>query len=64
MLYNKLYQYKGVTKQSAFVYTGTLGVRLNDDTQYDVLTPVNTTANRSLNEDVVVVQDTLSNQTD
>lgn len=64
MEYNKLYQYRGLTRVSAFNYAGNLAVTLNNDSNNMVYSPVNTIQNAETVGDVVVSQDTLSNQED
>ena len=63
MNYNKFYQYKDLTKVSAFNYSGTLAVTLIDNSNNNVFTPVNTTTNT---EEVSnpILEDSLSNQED
>lgn len=62
MEHSKLYQYKDVAKVSAFDYSGKLAVKTTGDNQYDVSSPVNTTENYSVNEDVIVLSNTLDNE--
>lgn len=64
MEYNKLYQYRGLTRVSAFNYAGTLAVTLNNDSNNNVYSPVNTILNAETVGEVIVSQDTLSNQED
>lgn len=56
---NKLYQYKNVTKSGPVEYSGTLALKLLDDTQYDVSTPVNKAINYQENKDVIILNNTL-----
>lgn len=60
----KLYQYKDLVKQGAFVYNGTLAVESLDLIKYNVFSPVNTGENNELYEGTYLIQDTLSNQED
>ena len=62
MEYSKLYQYKDVTKVSSFDYSGNLAIKTKEDNQYDVSSPVNTAKNYSINEDVIVINNTLNNE--
>ena len=62
MEYSKLYQYKDVTKVSSFDYSGNLVIKTKEDNQYDVSSPVNTAENYSINEDVIVINNTLNNE--
>jgi hypothetical protein len=62
MEYSKLYQYKDVTKVSSFNYSGNLAIKTKEDNQYDVSSPVNTAENYSINEDVIVINNTLNNE--
>ena len=62
MEYSKLYQYKDVTKVSSFDYSGNLAIKTKEDSQYDVSSPVNTAENYSINEDVIVINNTLNNE--
>lgn len=62
MEYSKLYQYKDVTKVSSFDYSGNLAIKTKEDNQYDVYSPVNTAENYSINEDVIVINNTLNNE--
>lgn len=62
MEHSKLYQYKDVAKVSAFDYSGKLAVKTTEDNQYDVSSPVNTAENYSVNEDVIVLSNTLDNE--
>lgn len=61
MNYSKLYQYRNVVKQSAFNYSGELALKLNDGTQYDISSPVNTPEHATVNSDILVISDTLDN---
>ena len=63
MNYNKFYQYKDLTKVSAFNYSGTLALTLIDDANNNVYTPVNTTTNTE-EIDSAILEDSLSNQED
>ena len=56
---NKLYQYKDVSQNSALEYSGTLAIKLEDDTQYNVSTPVNKAVNYQENTDVIIAKNTL-----
>jgi len=58
---SKLYQYKDISKSSAMSYKGTLALKLTDDFQYNVSTPVNTINNYQINTDAIVVSNTLDN---
>nr|DAQ90549.1 MAG TPA: hypothetical protein [Caudoviricetes sp.] len=62
MEHSKLYQYKDVAKVSALDYSGKLAVKTTGDNQYDVSSPVNTAENYSVNEDVIVLSNTLDNE--
>lgn len=62
MEHSKLYQYENVAKVSALDYSGKLAVKTTGDNQYDVSSPVNTTENYSVNEDVIVLSNTLDNE--
>lgn len=62
MEHSKLYQYKDVAKVSAFNYSGKLAVKTTEDNQYDMSSPVNTAENYSVNEDVIVLSNTLDNE--
>ena len=62
MEYSKLYQYKDVTKVSSFDYSGNLAIKTKEDNQYVVSSPVNTAENYSINEDVIVINNTLNNE--
>lgn len=62
MEYSKLYQYKDVTKVSSFDYSGNLAIKTKEDNQYNVSSPVNTAENYSINEDVIVINNTLNNE--
>lgn len=62
MEHSKLYQYKDVAKVSAFDYSGKLAVKTTEDNQYDVSSPVNTAENYSVNEDIIVLSNTLDNE--
>lgn len=56
---NKLYQYKDITKSGPVEYSGTLALKLLDDTQYNVSTPVNKAINYQENKDVIILNNTL-----
>lgn len=56
---NKLYQYKDITKSGPVEYSGTLALKLLDDTQYNVGTPVNKAINYQENKDVIILNNTL-----
>ena len=56
---NKLYQYKDTTKSGPVEYSGTLALKLLDDTQYNVSTPVNKAINYQENKDVIILNNTL-----
>lgn len=62
MEYSKLYQYKDVIKVSSFDYSGNLAIKTKEDNQYDVSSPINTAENYSINEDVIVINNTLNNE--
>ena len=62
MEYSKLYQYKDVTKVSSFNYSGNLAIKTKEDNQYDVSSPVNVAENYSINEDVIIINNTLNNE--
>lgn len=62
MEYSKLWQYENVVKQSALSYSGNLAVKLNDGTQYDVSSPINTTNNAEINTDESIIANTLDSQ--
>lgn len=62
MEHSKLYQYKDVSKVSAFDYSGDLAIKTIGDNQYDVSSPVNTAENYSANEDIIVLSNTLDNE--
>lgn len=62
MEHSKLYQYENVAKVSALDYSGRLAVKTTGDNQYDVSSPVNTAENYSVNEDVIVLSNTLDNE--
>lgn len=62
MEHSKLYQYENVAKVSALDYSGKLAVKTTGDNQYDVSSPVNTAENYSVNEDVIVLSNTLDNE--
>ena len=62
MEHSKLYQYENVAKVSAIDYSGKLAVKTTGDNQYDVSSPVNTAENYSVNEDVIVLSNTLDNE--
>lgn len=62
MEYSKLWQYENVVKQSALSYSGNLAVKLNDGTQYNVSSPVNTINNAEINTDELIIDDTLDSQ--
>lgn len=62
MEHSKLYQYKDVIKVSAFNYSGKLAIKTIEDNQYDVSSPVNTTENYSINEDAIIINNTLNNE--
>lgn len=62
MEYSKLYQYKDVTKVSSFDYSGNLAIKTKEDNQYDVSSPINTIENYSINEDVIIINNTLNNE--
>ena len=62
MEHSKLYQYEDVAKASALDYSGKLAVKTTGDNQYDVSSPVNTAENYSVNEDVIVLSNTLDNE--
>lgn len=59
MQYNKIYQYKDITKSGPVEYSGTLALKLLDDTQYNVGTPVNKAINYQENKDVIILNNTL-----
>lgn len=59
MQYNKIYQYKDITKSGPVEYSGTLALKLLDDTQYNVSTPVNKASNYQENKDVIILNNTL-----
>ena len=59
MQYNKIYQYKDIAKSGPVEYSGTLALKLLDDTQYDVSTPVNKASNYQENKDVIILNNTL-----
>ena len=59
MQYNKIYQYKDITKSGPVEYSGTLALKLLDDTQYNVSTPVNKAINYQENKDVIILNNTL-----
>lgn len=56
---NKLYQYKDITKSGPVEYSGTLALKLLDNTQYNVSTPVNKAINYQENKDVIILNNTL-----
>ena len=58
----KLYQYEDVAKVSALDYSGKLAVKTTGDNQYDVSSPINTAENYSVNQDVIVLSNTLNNE--
>lgn len=62
MEHSKLYQYENVAKVSALDYFGKLAVKTTGDNQYDVSSPVNTAENYSVNEDVIILSNTLDNE--
>ena len=62
MEYSKLYQYKDVTKVSSFNYSGNLAIKTKEDNQYDVSSPVNVAENYSINEYVIIINNTLNNE--
>lgn len=62
MEHSKLYQYEDVAKVSALEYSGKLAVKTTGDNQYDVSSPVNTAENYAVNEDVIVLSNTLDNE--
>ena len=62
MEHSKLYQYENVAKVSTLDYSGRLAVKTTGDNQYDVSSPVNTAENYSVNEDVIVLSNTLDNE--
>lgn len=67
MQYNKLYQYSELTKQSANYYSGKLGVITDDETHYNVVSPVNKLVldeNYSVAGEDFVKEDTLSGESD
>lgn len=59
MQYNKIYQYKDITKSGPVEYSGILALKLLDDTQYNVSTPVNKASNYQENKDVIILNNTL-----
>lgn len=59
MQYNKIYQYKDITKSGPVEYSGTLALKLLNDTQYNVSTPVNKAINYQENKDVIILNNTL-----
>lgn len=59
MQYNKIYQYKDIAKSGPVEYSGTLALKLLDDTQYNVGTPVNKAINYQENKDVIILNNTL-----
>ena len=59
MQYNKIYQYKDIAKSGPVEYSGTLALKLLDDTQYNVSTPVNKAINYQENKDVIILNNTL-----
>lgn len=62
MEHSKLYQYENVAKVSALDYSGKLAVKTTGDNKYDVSSPVNTAENYFVNEDVIVLSNTLDNE--
>ena len=58
---NKLYQYKDTTKSGPVEYSGTLALKLLDDAQYVISTPVNKAINYQENKDVIILNNTLDN---
>ena len=62
MEHSKLYQYENVAKVSAFNYSGNLAIKTTEDNQYNVSSPINTAENYSVNEDVIIINNTLNNE--